>query len=78
MKDLLSFIVEGITGTTEFEVEETVDGRKIDLLIKADPEIMGMIIGKQGSTIRAIRHLLRVKSTLDQTSVFVEVTEKTE
>ena len=76
MKELVTYIIEGITSSTDFEVEEIVDGRKVELIVKASPDIIGLIIGKNGATVKSIRNLLRVKSTLSDQSVFIQVTEK--
>ena len=38
--------------------------------------IIGLIIGKNGKTIRAIRNLLRVRAAIEKKAVFVSVSEK--
>jgi len=45
---LISFLVEKITGHSDFSVEETTTDDRIDYLILAPKEMMGMIIGKGG------------------------------
>ncbi|QQS39549.1 KH domain-containing protein [Candidatus Woesebacteria bacterium] len=77
MKELLHYILTGILGNDNFEIREVEnENNRLELTIVADKENMGLIIGKGGSTIKAIRNLLRVKSTLDKTSVYVLVEEK--
>lgn len=76
MKKLLDFIIKGITGSDDYKIEESVEDNQVRLTINANPEIIGLIIGKGGSTIRSIRNILRIKGTLDKKGVFVEVLEK--
>lgn len=46
--------------TDEVKVTRTVDEMGVLLNLKVNPEDMGQIIGRQGSTAKAIRTLLRV------------------
>ena len=75
MKDLLEYILKGILGETGFYITEEVDGDFVRLLIKVEPENAGMVIGKGGGTIKAIRCILRVKATLEKKGVSVNLTE---
>lgn len=77
MKELLQFIVKEITGSKEITIEESSEDNRTRLAILAKPENIGIIIGKGGNTIRAIRNILRVKATLEKRAVYVEVSEKT-
>lgn len=76
MKELLDFLLKGISGSKNFVIEETSEEGRVGLNIKADDEIIGLIIGKNGKTIRAIRNLLRVRAALEKKGVFVSVSEK--
>lgn len=75
MKELLEYILKGILGDAEFYVTEEVDGNFVRLAIKVEPENAGMVIGKGGTTIKAIRSLLRVKATLEKKGVSVNLAE---
>lgn len=75
MKKLLEYILEGILGDKDFKVTEDVDGDFVKLSIKVEPEDMGMVIGKGGSTIKSIRNILRVRATLEKKGVSVEIAE---
>lgn len=75
MKDLLEYILKGILGETQFYVTEEVDGDFVRLLIKVEPESAGIVIGKGGGTIKAIRNILRVKATLEKKGVSVNLAE---
>lgn len=75
MKELLVFLLKEITGK-DFLVEQSEESGRTSLQVKADPEDMGMIIGKEGRTIKAIQDILRVRGSLEGKSVFVNVSEK--
>lgn len=76
MKDLLEYLVREITGNKDLEVTEQTEGDVINLTVHADPSIIGLIIGKQGKTIRTIRNLVKVRATLEKKAVNVSVEEK--
>lgn len=76
MKKLLKYIIQEITGSTDFSIEESSDQNQENYEIKAGPEIIGMIIGKGGQTIKSIRNILRVRAVLKKKTVFVSVSEK--
>ena len=73
MKDLLTFIVKGITGKDNFEIAEETEGERSHFLVKAPEDSVGIIIGKEGRTIKAIRSLLKVRATLEKKGVSVSV-----
>lgn len=77
MKNLLEFILEKITNSKDFEVSEnlTPDG-KSNLSVIAEPSIIGIIIGKDGRTIKNIRKILAIKGVLENKSVNISVIEK--
>lgn len=76
MKDLLKFLLEELTGKTDFLIEESEEPGRIILNVKADSDIMGLIIGKGGKTIKAIQGILRIKGSLEKKSVYLSVSEK--
>ncbi len=75
MKELLEHILKGILGESTFYVTEEVDGNFVRLFIKVEPENTGIVIGKEGNTIKAIRNILRVKATLEKKGVSVNLLE---
>lgn len=75
MKDLLEYLVREITGSKDLEVTEQTEGDVINLTVHADPSVIGLIIGKQGKTIRTIRNLVKVRATLEKKAVNVSVEE---
>ena len=76
MKELLEFILKGIVGENKFEVDEIKEDSKVDLQIKSAPENVGLIIGKNGATIKALQNILRVRARLENVYVSVTVEEK--
>ena len=76
MEDLIKYIVSNLTGKDEVELEVGQDGDRTVYTVHADQEDMGLLIGKQGKTIRAIRNLVRVRATLEKSLVYVNIEEK--
>lgn len=77
-QDLLSYILKEITGTTDFQIEESEDDTgRVVLNVKANPELMGIIIGKGGNTIKAITTVLRVKGRIQDKFVNINIEEET-
>lgn len=73
MKELLNFILAGVLGEEKFEVSETEDGGRIVYTIKTAPENVGLIIGKGGRMIKALRDVLKVRATLEKKAVSLDV-----
>ena len=63
MKDLVEYIVKSlVTKPDGVSVEETNSEEGVNLLLKVDPEDMGLVIGKAGQTIKAIRRLVLIRA----------------
>ena len=78
MKKLLEFILLSITGSNECTVAEQVEeGEHVSLVISAPQEIIGLIIGKGGKTIKAIRNIIKVRATLEKKGVSVSIADIT-
>lgn len=75
MKELTEFILKNITQAADFNVSELEDSGHIQVEIKAQPEVMGLIIGKGGATIKAIQTLLRIRGRLQNKLVNLSITE---
>ena len=74
MKELLTFLVTNITGSDDFKIEErSEDEGRITLDVMANPEIVGLIIGKEGKTIKNLRKILSIKATRDNLGVNINV-----
>ncbi len=76
MKQLIEFLITNITGSSDFSVEEQeMDGRVI-MRVSANPDIIGLIIGKEGKTIKNIRKILSIRATQENKAVAIDVVEK--
>lgn len=79
MKDLLSFIVTSLVTKPEaVSIDEQTDEGNVNLNLNVDPIDMGLIIGKNGQTIRAIRKLLTVRAIAENVRVNLTLAEPTE
>jgi len=75
MEKLIDYILTQIVGTGNFSISQTeVDG-VITFLIKANPDNIGLIIGKGGKVIKAIQELVKTRAKLENKMVYVKVEE---
>ena len=75
-QEFLEFIVKSIVDKPDaVKVERTVDERGVLITLDVDAEDMGMIIGRQGSTAKAIRTLLRVVGARNNARVNLKINE---
>lgn len=76
MKDLLEYIVKNLISKPDaVKIDEQKSNGEVNLLLTVDPADMGMIIGKGGGTIRAIRKLLTVRAIAENVRVSLQLTE---
>ncbi len=76
MKDLLNFIITSLVTKPEAVlIDEQKEEENVNLLLTVDPSDMGIIIGKGGQTIRAIRKLLTVRAIAENIRVNLQLTE---
>ncbi len=74
MKELLDFILRNILGKdSTYEIIEDDNGSVVTLTVKTDDNEGGMVIGKQGRVIKAIRNILRIKATLEKKKIILLV-----
>lgn len=74
MKDLLEYIVKSLVSVPDHvSIDETSDESSVTLNLKVDPKDMGLIIGKSGQTIRAIRKLLIVRAMAENPNLRVNL-----
>ncbi len=74
MKDLVEYIVKSfVTKPESVTVEENKDETDIILKLTVDPEDMGLVIGKQGQTIKALRRILTVRAIADDVRVNLQL-----
>jgi len=75
-KEFLEFIIKALVDNPdEVKVERKVDEMGVLLSLKVNPEDMGQIIGKAGSTARAIRNLVRIVGIKNHARVNLKIEE---
>lgn len=77
MKDLVEYIVKSIVNTPDAViVEESVDqDGSVNLTLTVDISDMGLVIGKSGQTIKAIRKLLITRAMAENKRVSLFLNE---
>ncbi len=74
LKETLSNIAKAIVDSPdEVTVAETVDGKRVNLVLSVAEDDMGMVIGKHGKIAKAIRTVMRAAATADGKDVNVEI-----
>ena len=76
MKDLLDYIVKNLVSKPDaVSIDEQNSNGNVDLYLTVDPSDMGIIIGKGGQTIRAIRKILTVRAIAENVRVNLQLNE---
>jgi len=76
VKDLLNFIVISLVTKPEaISIDEQTEEGNVNLNLTVDPSDMGLIIGKSGQTIRAIRKLLTVRAIAENVRINLQLVE---
>lgn len=77
MKDFLEYLIKSIVKNEEaVRIEESISSDDAcDLSLKVDKEDMGLVIGKEGKTIRSIRYLLKAKALKEDRRVNLELVD---
>lgn len=75
-KEFVEFIVKAIVNKPDdVTVVRQVDEMGVLLSVKVDPEDMGLLIGRQGSTAKAIRTLARIIGMRNNARVNLRIEE---
>jgi hypothetical protein len=75
-KEFLEYIVkELVDHPSDVKVERKVDEMGVLLSLKVNPEDMGQIIGREGSTAKAIRNLVRIVGLKNHARVNLKIEE---
>ena len=75
-KEFLEFIVkELVDNPKDVKVERKVDEMGVLLSLTVNPEDMGQIIGREGSTAKAIRNLVRIVGLKNHARVNLKIEE---
>ncbi|MFH1294999.1 MAG: KH domain-containing protein [bacterium] len=75
-QDFLEFVVKSIASNPDsVKVDRSVDEMGVLLTLKVSPEDMGQVIGRQGSTAKAIRTILRVIGLKNNARINLKIEE---
>ena len=76
MKDLLEFVVKSLVSQPKaVEIKQEEKEGDINLNLKVAEEDMGLIIGRQGRIIKAIRNLLKTRALIEKKKVQLTLEE---
>ena len=76
MKEFLEYIIkEIVTKPKSIEIDEVKEGSMFIYKIHAAEEDMGLLIGKEGRTIKSIRNMAKAKAIKDDIRVSVILEE---
>lgn len=76
MKDLVEYIIKNlVTNPAAVIISEDSQDGQVNLNLTVAPEDMGIVIGKSGQTIKAIRKILTVRAIADNVRVNLQLTE---
>jgi len=75
MKDLLNYILTALLAGSKFEISELEEEGRIVYNIKTKAENVGLIIGKGGRMIKALRNIIKVRATLEKKAVSINIVE---
>ena len=75
-KEFLEFIIKALVDHPEdVKLDRKVDEMGVLLTLKVNPEDMGQIIGRAGSTARSIRSLVRIVGLKNHARVNLKIEE---
>ncbi len=75
-QQLLEYILKTLADHPEdVKVEKKVDEMGVLLKVKVHPTDMGIIIGKRGSTVRALRTILKIAGLKNRARVNLKIEE---
>ncbi|MFC1700571.1 KH domain-containing protein [Patescibacteria group bacterium] len=75
-QEFIEFVIKSIVDhVDDVVVERRIDEMGVLLTLKVHPEDMGQIIGRQGSTAKAVRTLLRVIGAKNNARINLKIEE---
>ncbi len=75
-KEFVSYVVKSIVDNpNDVLIERTVDEMGVLITLQVNPQDMGYVIGKAGSTAKAIRTLLRIVGARNNARVNLKILE---
>ena len=73
-QEFVEFIIKSIVAhPNDVKTERTVDEMGVLITLKINPEDMAFVIGRQGQTARAIRHLVRIAGARNNARVNLKI-----
>ena len=76
MQELIAYIVESLTGNSDFDVTISEEDRLITITLS--PEDIGRVIGRGGKTAKAIRLIVKAAAAKRNKRYDVEICERDE
>ena len=78
-QEFLENILKSLVNHPEdVKVEKTVDEMGVLLTIKVNPADVGMVIGRKGNTIRAIRTLVKIVGLKNRARINIKLEQPTQ
>lgn len=75
-KDFLEFVVKSIVDhPDDVKIDRKVDEMGVLLSLHVNPQDMGQVVGRQGSTAKAIRSLLRIVGIKNNARINLKIEE---
>ena len=75
-QEFLEYVVKSLVDHKEdVKITRKVDEMGVLLSLKVHPDDMGQIIGRQGQTVKAIRHLVRIVGLKNHARVTLRIEE---
>lgn len=75
-QEFLEFLVKSIVDhPEEVRVDRKVDEMGVLLTLRVNPHDMGQVVGRQGSTAKAVRTLLRIVGVKENSRVNLKIEE---
>ena len=78
MKKLLNFLLKKIVNhPKDIIIEEQIPGEGfLNLALKVNPEDAGLVIGKRGKTIKALKDIIKISAIKEEKRVNIELTNE--
>lgn len=75
-QDFLEYVVKSIVDhPDDVQVDRKVDEMGVLLSLRVNPQDMGQVVGRQGSTAKAVRTLLRIVGIKNHARVNLKIEE---
>lgn len=66
MEKLVKFLITSIVDVPEVKVSVQEEGELQEFTVSVPKEHMGLVIGKEGKTIKAIRNIVRILAIVEK------------